>query len=108
MTPDTDGIVRRAYLSYSDGQRSWPHLVTWLAGTARSNSIPTATNKTTPSLEARDPVMIAYAGSRGSFATIQAVSVIRGEVPTANCRAPCSGGGNCNRARRQLFHTGRK
>ncbi|MBK6490997.1 MAG: CHASE2 domain-containing protein [Sphingomonadales bacterium] len=83
LTPDTDGIVRRAYLSYSDGQRSWPHLVTWLAGTARSNSIPTATNKTTPSLEARDPVMIAYAGSRGSFATIQAVSVIRGEVPTA-------------------------
>ena len=74
---DGDGNVRHAYLTYAGGGRVWPHLAMLLAGPYRMDEPPPAAG----ALEARDPVMIAYAGPQGSFPAVSATSVLRGEIP---------------------------
>ncbi len=97
IAPDRDGLIRRAYLSYSDGRRHWPSLAALLAGIARqSDSQPSdsqPSGKESPGgeppareppgaqLVGRDPVLIAFAGPAGSFPTVSAASVLRGELP---------------------------
>jgi CHASE2 domain-containing sensor protein/signal transduction histidine kinase len=78
LNPDADGIVRRAYLEYAAGTAHWPHLMTWLSGTAKTQS----QDKNDPNVVlAKRPAMIAYTGPQGSFPNISAASVLRGELP---------------------------
>lgn len=76
---DADGNVRRAYLSYVGGARAWDHLAALLADPKRTGDVAAAASR--GQLQAYDPVMIGYAGPQGSFPTIPASSVLRGEVP---------------------------
>ncbi len=76
---DGDGNVRRTYLTYVGRQRAWDHLAVLIAGQRRSvrdNPVVAA-----GILAARDPVMVGYVGPQGTFPTISASSLLRGEVP---------------------------
>ena len=77
LLPDADGTVRRIWLQYSDGPHTWQQLVARVAGLLP----PAPRTARAGALEAHKPVMIQYAGGPGSFPTISAASVLRGEVP---------------------------
>jgi CHASE2 domain-containing sensor protein/signal transduction histidine kinase len=79
LTFDADGNVRHANLTYVGGGRTWHHLAALLAAPATAGKVAMATR--TDHLEPRDPVMIAYAGPQGTFPTLSASSLMRGEVP---------------------------
>ncbi|KUR79008.1 CHASE2 domain-containing protein [Novosphingobium sp. FSW06-99] len=76
LTFDADGNVRHVFLNYAGRGRVWPHMASLLAADATP-----ATAPRTPHLEPRDPVMIAYAGPQGTFPTLSASSLLRGDVP---------------------------
>ena len=78
LSPDADGVIRRVYLGYSGAGQAWPALPALMAGRRAA-----ALAGSQPGLVGRDPVMIDYRGPRGSFPTIPAASVLRGEVPTS-------------------------
>jgi CHASE2 domain-containing sensor protein/two-component sensor histidine kinase len=77
VAPDEDGVVRRAFLEASDGSRSWPHLMSLMHGAP----LPAPTRQVGQGLQLTHPTMISFAGPAGSFRTISAVDVIRGETP---------------------------
>jgi len=85
---DADGTVRRVYLNYREQSgaqtRDWPQLATLLAGTRPPPPAPNAPANAT--LEARDPVLIAYAGPQGTIPSVSAAAVLRGEVPAGVLR----------------------
>lgn len=82
ILPDRDGLIRRAYLSYTDGVASWPSLAVLMAGTAVGG---TSAREVRPNenamLVGQEPVLIGFAGPAGSYATVPAASVLRGELP---------------------------
>lgn len=80
LGPDSDGIVRRYWLTYSGGGRSWPALSSLVAGVAKGSPSATPGPVMAP-LTASQPVMIDFVGAAGSFPTISAGSLLRGEVP---------------------------
>ncbi|MFT4025386.1 MAG: CHASE2 domain-containing protein [Novosphingobium sp.] len=81
IVPDRDGLLRRAYLSYSDGRQSWPALAALMAGTAGPSRTGPSPAAGAGPLVGRDPRLIAFAGPAGSFPAVSASSVLRGEVP---------------------------
>lgn len=82
IVPDRDGLIRRAYLAYSDGSRSWPSLAALMSGRvgpAKPSTGAPVSNEA--QLVGRDPVLISFAGPAGSFPQVSASSVLNGEVP---------------------------
>lgn len=76
--PDSDGVVRRAFLSETDGPRDWRHLVSLLVqGSPRRRE---ATVVGGP-LRRADEMLIPYAGPAGRMRTISAIDLLRGQVP---------------------------
>jgi CHASE2 domain-containing sensor protein/signal transduction histidine kinase len=71
LTVDEDGLIRHAYLFEEQRERRWPHLMKLMDVVASGKR--------------RSPEtvggLIAFAGSAGSFPTIKAASVLRGELP---------------------------
>ena len=85
LAPDGDGVVRSAYLAYDEagasGTRSWPHLASLLAG-AKPPPVGTA-SPGNRRLLARQPLLIPFAGPRGSIPAVSAMEVLAGHVPAA-------------------------
>lgn len=81
LTPDADGVIRHVYLEYSAGPRHWPHLVVLLAESDPDATSALQERRASTRIEAQHPAMIAFVGPQGSFPTISAASLIRGEVP---------------------------
>jgi CHASE2 domain-containing sensor protein/signal transduction histidine kinase len=81
LIPDGDGIVRRAYLDYFAGTQHWPHLVTLITGNVNPPKTPLAKTGEKDVIVASQPVLISYTGPQGSFSSISAASVIKGELP---------------------------
>lgn len=79
IVPDSDGLIRRAYLHYRAGGQVWPSLAALVAGKPeRADAV--AASAMGP-IVGTDPVLISFAGPSGTFPTVSAVSVMRGEVP---------------------------
>lgn len=83
--PDSDGLVRRAFLVESDGARAWPHLVGKVYE-ALHGPLPRLDRALVPSgragaLEGLGEMLIPYAGPAGRMRTVSFVDVLRGEVP---------------------------
>lgn len=82
VAPDRDGLIRRVYRYYTDGIQSWPSLPALMAGQRGAAMPATPAKAGAPArLVGRDPVLIAFAGPAGSFPTVSASSVLKGEVP---------------------------
>ena len=77
LAPDADGTTRRLYLAYQGQGHSWPQLASMLAG-ARGGTAAAGAD-----LHGTAPVLLRYAGPRGSFPTVSAASLLAGEVPPA-------------------------
>ncbi len=87
---DEDGIVRRTFLTESDAQRSWPHLMQHMANASAKAAPSQRAGSFLPSPSPRapiegllraDPVMVAFAGPAGTYRTISAIDLLRGETP---------------------------
>lgn len=74
LTFDPDGVVRRMDLSFTAGQRTWPHLMKLVAQEASplSGGVRVADAQ---------PQLVPFAGGTGHWPTVSAASVINGEVP---------------------------
>jgi len=86
---DDDGVVRRAFLVEGDHTQSWPHLMSLLHDVAAGVRPPGAPMAGIPDARGPQlsrPIMIAFAGPPGTFRTISAVDLIRGETPPAFVR----------------------
>jgi CHASE2 domain-containing sensor protein len=85
LAPDADGVMRRVYLDYGAGAQSWPHLASLMAERAGKALAPLPPFSSLPSsssaLVGRRPALIAFTGPQGSFPSISAASVLRGELP---------------------------
>jgi CHASE2 domain-containing sensor protein len=81
LSPDADGIVRRAYLDYSVGSSHWPHLMVRLAELVSPRATKPLHQGGPDEIIANHPALIAYTGPQGSFPNISAASVMRGELP---------------------------
>ncbi len=81
LLPDGDGIVRRAYLDYLAGTRHWPHLVTLISGSVSPPKEPPSEANEKGVIVASQPALISYTGPQGSFPSISAASVFKGELP---------------------------
>ncbi|WP_172448546.1 CHASE2 domain-containing protein [Caulobacter mirabilis] len=86
---DPDGVVRRAFLSESDGRRVWPHLTELLYRAERGRPSPAyeradagASAPVVGALTRERPVLISFAGPPGHFRSISFVDLFRGEVPS--------------------------
>lgn len=78
LSPDADGVIRRTYLRYGGAGQVWPALPAAMLG------LPVDPEpQAQADLVGAGPVMIGYRGPRGSFPTVPASSVLRGEVPPA-------------------------
>lgn len=87
---DEDGIVRRTFMTESSAQQSWPHLMLRMAEASAHAAAPRRTQPRLPSPAPRgpadgllraDPVMVAFAGPAGTYRTISAIDLLRGETP---------------------------
>lgn len=82
---DRDGLVRSMYLSEGEGHRQWLQLAELIRRrTGRGTGLPLDEEREgvkSKGLAGRHPVMFAYAGPPGTFPTISAAAVLRGEVP---------------------------
>ena len=78
LAPDRDGVIRRIFLQYDAAGNSWAALPALLAGLPATAAVGTQAD-----LVGRHSVMIDYRGGRGSYPTIPAASVLRGEVPAS-------------------------
>lgn len=72
LPADPDGVMRHMRLAEHDGDLRWPHLVTLAARHVGGAQLP---------IEERRPSLIPFAGPPGTFPTITAGAVLRGEVP---------------------------
>lgn len=70
---DPDGLVRGAKLVERDGARTWPHLVA-LVSQDLARPLP-------PTGAAGSKTLISFAGPDGTYPTISAAAVLRGELP---------------------------
>lgn len=70
---DPDGLVRGAKLMERDGTRTWPHLV---ALVSKDLARPPP-----PASPAGSKTLISFAGPDGTYPTISAAAVLRGELP---------------------------
>ena len=82
---DADGVARRAILAQGDGRRTLPHLMECARlsrpqAVDRTGQIPVSVDGQALVREA--PVLIPFT-QPGSYRTVPAVSVLRGEVPAA-------------------------
>ena len=85
--PDPDGIVRRAYLTETDGLTSWPHLVAQLDAALHGRPRPPfEPGAALPALEGHEEMLIPYAGPAGRIRSVSFVDVLNGEVPDAFLR----------------------
>lgn len=75
LSPDSDGVMRTAWLGYAAGGRAWAALPAAMLG----HSAPAADDPT--GVTRSDPVLIDYPGPAGTLPTVSAGSVLRGEVP---------------------------
>jgi len=76
LSPDPDGVIRRFYRAYGGGGRSWPALPAAMLGQPAPATSGAA-------LVGTGPLLIGYAGPPGSFPTVPAAALLRGEVPPA-------------------------
>jgi CHASE2 domain-containing sensor protein/signal transduction histidine kinase len=85
LTFDPDGLVRRVYLDLGTGHQKWHHVSEIIAAIASGQKLQVGTSpprKNDPSpVVAGRPIMLDYIGAPGSFPTISAADVLRGEVP---------------------------
>lgn len=81
LSPDDDGVIRRTFLRYGGRGQSWPALPAAMIGLPGRPGPQSQGQQSQNQLVGSDPLMIAYAGPRGSFPTVPASSVLRGEVP---------------------------
>jgi CHASE2 domain-containing sensor protein/signal transduction histidine kinase len=84
---DSDGVVRRTYLTERDGQQVWPHLMSAMLAatlTERRSAPPPRLDQTSRgALVREDPLMISFAGPPGHFRTISFVDALNGGTPRA-------------------------
>jgi CHASE2 domain-containing sensor protein/two-component sensor histidine kinase len=90
LHPDSDGVVRRAFLMETDGVQVWPHLIGTVyealhGPLARLDRARVASGPA-GALEGRAEMLIPYAGPAGRMRTVSFVDVLRGEVPDAFLR----------------------
>lgn len=85
---DQDGIVRRTFLTESGLQQQWPHLMQRMAnlsGSAAPHTSPRPPSPAPPAstngLLRADPIMVAFAGPAGTYRTVSAIDILRGETP---------------------------
>ena len=77
LVPDADGVVRRAPLSVTAGDTTWPQLVTILSG--RGMVMGQRATEGAPSLN--DRTLVSWPEGSGAFPTASFVDVLRGETP---------------------------
>jgi CHASE2 domain-containing sensor protein/signal transduction histidine kinase len=85
---DADGVMRRVFLSESDGQRLWPHLMWIMAKQAGGRPPPTLKGPSARGfgLARGDEVLIPFIGPPGSIRQIPAAEVLAGALPPAFLR----------------------
>lgn len=75
LTPDADGVMRRAYLRYGAEGSTWTALPAAMLGRA---PVPIAPGQ---GLQRASPVLIRYPGPADTIASVPASRMLRGEVP---------------------------
>jgi CHASE2 domain-containing sensor protein/anti-sigma regulatory factor (Ser/Thr protein kinase) len=81
LSPDADGIVRRAYLADGAGGKLWPHVAALAACTANGRACDvTQTSESTGRARA-EPFLIPFAGGRHHFQMVPFWALLDGTVP---------------------------
>ena len=75
LSPDADGVMRSAWLSYGAGGQVWAAMPVAMLGRSPL-AVPAE-----PGVTRAGPVMIDFPGPAGTLASVPAASVLRGEVP---------------------------
>ncbi|MDE2620262.1 MAG: CHASE2 domain-containing protein, partial [Sphingomonadales bacterium] len=75
LAPDSDGVMRSAWLGFAAEGESWPALPLAMLGR------PTPRAPATAGVVRTRPVLIDYPGPTGTIPSVPADSVLRGEVP---------------------------
>jgi len=81
LSPDEDGIVRRAYLAEGSGERLWPHVAALAACRAAGKACNVPRQSTSEGLVREAPYLIPFAGGRQHFRMVPFWSVVEGTVP---------------------------
>jgi CHASE2 domain-containing sensor protein len=81
LSPDEDGIVRRAYLAEGRGDRLWPHVAALTACRAAGAACDLPRRGEGDGLARAEPYLIPFAGGRQHFRTVPFFAVLDGSVP---------------------------
>jgi len=86
LTPDRDGIVRRASLLGGTARAHWPDLAEQVSRLVTGHASPAFRHSTATSLPAdrfsfSPPILIPFSGAAGFHRTVSFGAVLRGEVP---------------------------
>ena len=81
LSPDEDGIVRRAWLAEGRGDRLWPHVAALTACRAAGAACDLPRRGEGDGLVRAEPYLIPFAGGRQHFRTVPLFAVLEGTVP---------------------------